>query len=368
MALRVAVDATPLLGRPTGVGVFVAGALDALAGHDDLDLVGYALSLRGRAALPGRLPPGVTPVVRPMPAGALLAAWRVADGPPVEWWTGPVDVVHGTNFTAPPSRRAGAVVTVHDLTPMRFPELAGPRTKAFPALVRRALRRGAFVHTPSAFVAAEVVDFLGAAPDRVVAVHHGVPPVLARAAADAAPPVPRPYVLALGAVEPRKDLPSLVRAFDAVAAGRPDLHLVLAGPDGWGAEETAAALDAARHRHRIRRLGWVDDRTRAALLRHAAVFAYPSRYEGFGFPPLEAMAAGVPVVATTAGALPEVLGDGALLVPPGDVEALADGLEQALVDDEVRAGLVARGHRRVDHFDWGRCAAGLAELYRRAAT
>ena len=126
------------------------------------------------------------------------------------------------------------------------------------------------------------------------------------------------YVLAVGTAEPRKDLPGLVRAFDQLAGERADLALVLAGPDGWGTEALAAAIDASAHRRRVVRTGWVDPGGLSALVRGAAVLAYPSLYEGFGFPPLQAMAAGVPVVATTAGALPEVLGDAAALVPAAD--------------------------------------------------
>lgn len=353
--LTVALDATPLLGQPTGVGTFVDGALRALAARPDLDLSAYALSLRGRGDLPARLPAGVRAHLRPMPANVLLRGWAKADVPPASWFLGPVDVVHGTNFVVPPAARS--VVTVHDLTPLRFPELANPRTAGFPALVRRAVARGAWVHTPSRFVAAEVVDAFGADPERVVAVHHGVPPL---DAPGSAPVVDGPYILALGTVEPRKDLPSLVRAFSALADFHPGLQLVVAGPDGWGA-------DPIPRGDRIHRIGWVDTATKSSLLRHAAVYAYPSRYEGFGFPPLEAMACGVPVVATTAGALPEVLGDGALLVEPGDSDALAEAIERAVTDEPVRAGLIERGRRQAATFDWADCAAGLASLYRRAA-
>jgi glycosyltransferase involved in cell wall biosynthesis len=142
----------------------------------------------------------------------------------------------------------------------------------------------------------------------------------------------------------------------------------VAGPDGWGAEAFAEAVAAARHRDRIVRVGYVSDPARAALLRAASVFAFPSRYEGFGLPPLEAMTAGVPVVATDAGSLPEVLGDAALLVPVGDDVALAAALGRALEDEAERERLVTAGLRRAAMYSWSRCAGGLVDLYRRAAS
>ena len=174
------------------------------------------------------------------------------------------------------------------------------------------------------------------------------------------------YVLALGTVEPRKDLPLLVRAWDRVAAGHPDVGLVIAGQDGWGAQALTAAIADARHGDRVGRAGYVEGPVRLGLLAGAAVFAFPSLYEGFGLPPLEAMAAGVPVVATAAGAVPEVCGDAALIVPVGDEVALADALGAALDDDGCRAALVARGHDRTAHYTWERCADGLGALYRDA--
>ncbi len=365
-ALRVAVDATPLLGERTGVGTFVAGALGALAAGGGLELSAYALSLRGRAALAAHLPPGVKAHQRPMAAGALLRTWARADTPPIEWWTGPVDVVHGTNFCVPPSRKAHQIVTVHDLTPLRFPGLATGATRIFPTLVRRALARGAHVHTPSAFVADEVVELLGADPDRVHAVHHGVSAQTVSGEPGRGAGVDGPYVLALGTVEPRKGLPDLVAAFDAVAGAFPDLRLVVAGPDGWGLEAYAAAVGRASAAARIVRVGYVDHARAAALLRGATLLAFPSLYEGFGLPPLEAMAAGVPVVATTAGALPEVLGDAACLVAPGDRAALGDALARVLGDDELRAAMAARGREQAARFSWEQCAARLTALYRQA--
>jgi len=155
-----------------------------------------------------------------------------------------------------------------------------------------------------------------------------------------------------------------VMAFDALAGDRRDLALVLAGADGWGAAALDEAMAASPFSSRIVRHGWVPGPARSGLLRGAAVLAYPSLYEGFGFPPLEAMAAGVPVVATRVGALPEVLGDAAAFVPPGDTGALAGALA-AVLDSPERAGaLVASGRRRAGEFSWDRCADGLAAIYR----
>lgn len=365
--MRVAFDATPLVGPGTGVAAFTRGAFGALAARGGLDLVGYALSWRARRALAPALPPGVAAAVRPAPAAPLLRVWSRLDVPWAEIWTGPADVVHGTNFVVPPTRRAAAVVTVHDLAAVRFPELCSPTSRRYPVLVRRALARGAFVHAPSRAVAAELVELLGADPDRVQAVHHGVDEIrCADAGVGRRLARSERYVLALGTVEPRKGLPGLVRAFGRLAPDRPDLHLVIAGPDGWGNDALAAAVAASPHRARIVRLGYVGTAERACLLAGAAVFAYPSVYEGFGLPPLEAMAAGTPVVATAAGSLPEVLGGAARLVPVRDEDALAEALADVLDDGRVRIDLTERGRAQAARYRWSDSGEGLLRLYHQA--
>jgi glycosyltransferase involved in cell wall biosynthesis len=364
----VALDATPLLGERAGVGEFAFHVLHALAAFPELELHAFALTWRGASALEDLVPRGARPARWPMPAGLLRAQWARRAYPAIERWTGTVDVVHGTDAVVPPSRRAARVVTVHDLTPVRFPDLAVRDGRGSPELLRRAVDTGAWVHAPSTFVAAEVVDVLGADPDRVVTVAPGVPTVVAAdpsagrrlAGADR-------YVLAIGTIEPRKDHAVLVRAFDRVADREPDVRLVVAGADRWAVDTFGAEVRRARHRNRIVRLGWVDEVTRSALLRGASVFAFPARYEGFGFAPLEAMEAGLPVVATRTGALPEVLGDAAMFVVPGDEEAMADALGMVLVDDGLQTRLMKAGRNQVARYSWSSCAAGLSELYARAA-
>jgi glycosyltransferase involved in cell wall biosynthesis len=370
----VALDATPLLGLRTGVGAFCEGALGALATRPGVDVRAYAVSWRRRGLIEALLPAGVAAHQRPMPARPLHALWGRGNTPPLEWFVGVVDVVHGTNFVVPPTRHAATVVSVHDLTPLHHPELCNEATLAYPGLIRRALARGAWVHTDSAFVAGEVTDAFEVDPARVRVVHPGIPDLPAVAERDAAaalsrllPSGSRRYCLAVGTAEPRKDLPGLVRAFGEVAARHGDLRLVLAGPPGWGEDALASTVAASPARDRIVRTGWVDERDLAVLLTGATVLAYPSLYEGFGFPPLQAMRAGVPVVATRAGSLPEVLGNGALLVEPGDHDALVLALEASLVDDALRRRLIAAGTTWSSRFSWERCGAGLEELYGDAA-
>lgn len=369
--LTVALDVTSLIGARTGVGVLVAELLNGLTQRSDVTVRPFAVTWRGRRELDAALPPGSWTPPRAMAARPLRWAWRHGDRPVIEAWTGAVDVVHGPNFVVPPSRRAAELVTIHDLTPWRFPELVDAPTRIYPDLVGRAVARGAWIHTPSQWVADEVVEVLGVHPDRIAVIPLGAPDLGPDhpgrdAAAGRRRAGAERYVLAVGTVEPRKDLPALVAAFDAVAADDPGLRLVLAGPEGWGAEALSRAVASASHRDRITRLGWVDDAARAALLRGAAVVAYPSVYEGFGLVPLEAMAAGVPVVSTRAGAIPGVVGDAAELVDVGDVDALAEALGRLLTDEVRRADLIAAGHRRRRRFSWATTVDEVVALYHRA--
>jgi len=395
-ALTVAVDATPLRGARTGVGQFCQGLLEALGRRDDVDVGAFALSRHGRANIEGLLPPGVRALGWPgpgVPGRVLNASWARWPFPPAELYAGRAEVVHGTNFVVPPSPRAAMVVSVHDLAPLHYPQWCRPAARAYPELVKKAVSRGAWVHADSGFVAQELIELLGVPAERVRTVHLGAPPLNGRppraapegdgeAAGTAGAGPARSlvedmrsllpnwvtsYILAIGTVEPRKDLPTLVRAFGHLAGARPGLALVIAGSEGWGGTELDEAVAACPARDRVVRLGWVDDEARDTLTSGATVFAYPSRYEGFGLAPLHAMAAGTPVVAGDCGALKEVLGDAARLVPPGDADALADALSGLLDDPGQRLDLSHRGLQRAAGYTWEACAEGIVSLYRQAA-
>lgn len=363
--LRVALDATSLYDIRSGVGRFTDEVLRALASRPEVDPVAYAVTWRGAKRLEDLLPAGVHAAQRRrMAALPLRRAWARTDHPIIERWTGPLDVVHGTNFVVPPTRGA-AVVTIHDLTYLRFPEMCTSDVLQYPALVNRALRRGATVHTVSEFVRGEVLEQYKLPEERVVTVLNGITPSAPGDSARGRQAVGSPrYLVAIGTVEPRKDLPGLVRAFDRVAGEDPDVRLAIVGADGWGADALTEAIAKAHHAARIVRVGWADEQLRADLLAGATAFVLASHYEGFGLPAGEAMAAGIPVVATAAGGIPELVGDCAVLVAPGDLDGLAGALTSLLQDEEQQARLAAQGPPRARSFTWNRTADGLVALWR----
>lgn len=308
-----------------------------------------------------------------MAARPLRVAWRRTDHPVIERWTGPIDVVHGPNFVVPPSRAGAEIVTVHDLTFIRYPHMCTTDTLQIPALLHRAVARGAWIHAVSHFVAEEVIENFAIPAERVVVIPNGTNAMVEETRLRDLRPVGQAiagaerYLLSLGTLEPRKDIPSLIAAFDLVAATDPDLKLVIAGPDGWGAEQVAEAIDRSPFRSRIFRTGWLDDSDRDAVIAGASVFVYPSLYEGFGLPPLEAIALGTPVVATKVGALPEVLDDAAAWAEPQDPESLAEAITDVLGDPGRAASLLATGRGRVALHDWNSSADALCALYAVAA-
>lgn len=372
--LRVSLDVTAVPAAPAGAGRYVLDLAAALADRGDVDLV--LVSRRSDAARwRGVAGAGHASVLPAAPAPRpLRLAWEQAALPGV-LRRAAVDVHHGPHYTMPRRARPPVVVTVHDCTFFDHPEWH-ERTKVvlFRRAIRVAARRAAVVVCVSRTTAERLQQVVRVAGPVVVAPHgvdHGrFAPAEPSPGSDATHLESlgihpgRPYVLHVGTLEPRKDVPGLVRAFDRLAPARPDLLLVLAGHRGWGAEAVARAVAASPHGERVVRTGYVPDPAVPALLRRAAAVAYPSLEEGYGLPALEALACGAPLVTTEGTAMAELAGGAALLVPPGDPGALAGALEEALDGSGAAAGRRRLGLATAAGRTWAASAERHVEAYR----
>jgi glycosyltransferase involved in cell wall biosynthesis len=363
-------DVTPFVGARTGIGRSVEEMYRALDETvDDVAIVPYALGARTPRLRSG-LPPRTRIVM--LPTRALLVAWSHSNLPSIDRWVRGADVVHATNYVAPPTRRP-LLVTVNDCSFAHYPDTVTREVLTFGAILRRAAKRGAWFHCSTHAIANEVDELLGPGLDaagRIAVVPFAFPalgPATPLPADLAARVGDAPYVLALGTLEPRKNIARLVTAFGAIADAHPDVRLVIAGRD----DSARPSVDAARAalspaaRERVVLTGSVPDDGRRALLAGAHVLAYPSLYEGFGFPVLEAMALAVPVLAADVPAIAEVAAGAARLAAPTSVDALAEGLAALLDDGALRERLVAAGTARVAQLSWEQTARGLAETYAR---
>ena len=343
----------------SGVGRYSAGLARALAARDDVSLVCVTAS-------------GDEPVVESGPRVEIVPAranpftpngmHEISSIARMHEW----DVLHALHFPTPLPARHPLVVTLHDLTPLLI-------EGAMPSVARRAVYRR--LNARASHVADRVIvpsQNTGADVERVLPAARGKVRVTLEAADDfsAGPvglipgglvPDGARYIFTMGNTKPHKDLPTLLAAFERLAQAHSDLHLLLAGA---GDPAYLVARLSKPARSRVRFTGRIDDAQLRALYAGAAAFAFPSTYEGFGLPPLEAMALGAPVVVADASSLPEVVGDAALLVPPRDSDAVADALERVLSDGTLRADLVARGHARASQLTWAATAEATVAVYR----
>jgi glycosyltransferase involved in cell wall biosynthesis len=304
---------------------------------------------------------------------ALYPAWDWLRWPPLPSPLADLDLVHATNPAAvpPATARQATVVTVHDLAFERFPQLFPRRWRwLYQQGLRVAVTRADALIVPSASVRRELVERHGVSEDRI-----HVTPLAPLRSSDGASAidagraelvdrgVKRPYLLAVGTIEPRKNLVSLVRAYRHLAAAGCEQDLVLLGGDGWRDDHLRVEL-AKQGPGRIVRAGIVSPNALAAAYADADLVAYLSLYEGFGLPVLEAMAAGVPVVASNRASIPEVAGDAAVLVDPEDVEAVADAVGRVLADPELAETLRRLGRARAGGYSWEATARATLDVYR----
>ncbi len=372
--MDVCIDIQSGLAQRAGVGRYTRSLVEALAparGADRLRLFYFDFRRRG---LDWPVPGAEPRAVRWCPGRLAQACWKRLNWPPFDRLAGRADLYHFPNFVLPPmAGRGRTIVTVHDVSFLRFPEMAETRNLAF--LRRRianTVRRADAVVTDSRFCAGEIAALLGADPAKIHAIPLGVSEHLAPPPEDAVARLrrsrglDRPYLLTVGTLEPRKNTAFLARVYEAFAEF--DGDLVIAGQRGWRDAPILARLRASPRAASIRLLGYVPEADLPALYAGAALFLFPSVYEGFGFPPLEAMRCGVPVLASRAGSLPEIVGGGARLVDGFEAEAWAGEARRLLADDAARRALAARGRDWAARYTWRETARQTWALYRNVAS
>jgi glycosyltransferase involved in cell wall biosynthesis len=329
----------------------------------------YCLSAQAAAAAPGGRPHVRTRVLRPRSRWLsipLSLPWRS--------WRDGIDLLHAT-FIPPPVSPVPYVFTMHDVSMFEHPEFYPSAIRfRLTRLIERGLRRARVVLCISEHCRRSVLERFDLDPERLLVAHHGVSPRF-QPVADAAERaavlkrlgVEPPYLLHVGKYEPRKNLPRLLDAFARVASGSgAGVSLVLAGKPVWRDPSVAHAIARLGLAKRVVELGHVADEDLPALYTEALAFVFPTLWEGFGLPILEAMACGAPVVASSTTSLPEVAGDAALLVDPESVEALAAALERILDEPALRDALRQRGAARAAAFSWRRSAEATLAAYRTA--
>jgi glycosyltransferase involved in cell wall biosynthesis len=356
--MRIVLDVSPLSRPRTGIGNYIRGMVAGLAeaGAGEHELVAFGPSgpngrRRIRESLAG-LPVELRLPLLPR-AQAWRSAWSRLGWPPVESLAGPLDVFHFSDWMYPSQRGGVRASTVHDLVPLRFPDWVEPATlRMHGPKYANAARTCDRVFVNSHFTAGEVHELLDVPEELIVVAYPGIDPRF-RPEGEQADLGAR-YVLAVSTLEPRKNLPALVAAFAVLRRRRPELTLALAGLEGW--EDRPLAAEG------VRLLGFVSDEELARLYRGADAFAYPSSFEGFGIPVVEALASGTPAVVSSHPSLDEASGDAALRGDPDDPEAFATALEAAL-DAPRGAGL-----EHAASFTWRRCGEAVLAGYESALT
>jgi glycosyltransferase involved in cell wall biosynthesis len=365
--MRIVLDARKL--HDFGIGTYIRNLVTEL-GRLDHDSAYVLLTKAEDADAAAAAGPNFRAVVETSRPYSLSEQWRV----PMAVARARADLLHEPHYVLPPLTRCRTVVTIHDCIHLRFPEYL-PNRAAFVyahAMIRLAARKADRVLTVSDASKRDILHYTGVAPDKVVVVHNGldarfaaVPDAEAMDRVRQRFQLDHPFVLYVGNIKPHKNLERLIAAFASMRADGPDgLKLVVIG------DETSKhpGLRQAVHRHRldkhVRFFGFQPAATLVTFYRLARAFVFPSLYEGFGLPPLEAMANETPVVTSNVSSLPEVAGDAALLVDPYDVASIADGIRRAVTDEPLRQQLITKGRARAKEFSWARAAADTLAVYR----
>jgi glycosyltransferase involved in cell wall biosynthesis len=372
-SLTVCMDIQSAIAQRAGVGRYTKALVEhagAVAGGHELALFFFDFKRKG---IPFPIENAHFRTCTWCPGRIAQKAWKTIGFPPFNWLAGPADVYHFPNFVIPPLTHGRAVVTIHDVSFLRFPEAAEPKNLRYlNSQIRKTVARADMIITDSRFSAGEICERLPVPPEKVRVVHLGLTPNMRAPAAEQvdemrqALRLTRPYLLFVGTLEPRKNIPFLVECFEHMTSF--DGDLVIAGMRGWKYEPILERMRTSSRSGRIRYLEYVEERWLPALYTGADCFVFPSLHEGFGFPPLEAMQCGTPVLSSQAGSLPEVLGEAALFVEGYNAAEWAVQAERLLGDSTLRAHLQAAGHAQAQRYQWRTAARQTWDIYEAVST
>ena len=370
MTMRIGIDVSPLATRRTGVGNYCAHLVKHLAASaPDVELHGFSSGLR--AWNPVSEPGLSTGRHLRLPTRALYRLWDWTGLPKADRLLGGVDVFHGVNYVLPPLEHAKGVLTIHDLAFLRHPELCSPRIAGYFAQnIRRFAQQADAIIACSEATRRDISELLAISAERVITIYEGAdhrfqPMDRAEATERVRKTwnITGPYFVFVGAIEPRKNLTTLVEAFARVSQELPH-HLVLAGGVGWRAEPVFDAIERHGMNARVQRIGYVAHDDLPALYAAAEAMVFPSLYEGFGLPVIEAMACGCPVITADNSSLPEVAGEAGLLVQATDIEALANAMRRLATDAALRDFMRMAGLQQAGRFSWETTARQTLDVYR----
>ena len=373
----IGLDVTAAVTQGGGIGRYVRELLRSLAAHPTTNTYRLFFAARQPAHPLPALPANFHTHPLPFHDIWLARLWHRLRLPiPVQAITGPLTLFHSPDFTLPPvAGRIPTVLTVHDLSFVRDPTSAAPGLRAYlNTVVPRSVARATHILADSQTTRADLIELYHTPPDKVSVLYPGVEPRFTPVNHALTLTAVRqryglgnaPFILAVSTLQPRKNFVRLIQAFDQ-ALRHTSVNLVIAGGKGWLYDDIFTEVAQRDLSERVLFPGFVADTDLPALYSAASVLAYPSLYEGFGLPLLEAMACGTPVLTSTASCLPEVAGEAALQVDPYDIEAIAHGLHSLLHDTALREQLRQRGLTRAAEFTWPAAAQQLTDLYHQLA-
>ncbi len=376
--MNIAFDALPLMGRMTGIGYCEAGQVGAMTRlHPEHDFTLYYFAIRHLAQRKADIQPYLRENVTARHSLCHPYLYRLVSTfipLPYRWFFGnQAEITHFFNYIVPPFVHGKTVVTVHDMVYRAFPETVRGRTKHMLDLgLVKSMRRADRIVTDSEFSKSEIIKYYPEFAEKIRVVPCGVDMQKFHPETDPAKiaqvrekyGLSGQYFLYLGTLEPRKNLERLIDAYAAFAKKHETpAKLVLAGGKGWLYDGIFAKVQKLGLEQQVIFTQYIDSEDMCALMSGALAFTFPSIYEGFGMPPLEAMACGTPVLVSDAASLPEVTGNSAVIVKADSTESIADGLERLYTDENLRGRLSAEGLERAKSFSWERSAQMLYEVY-----